>query len=294
MTTLTSDYSCGLRKLSGMTLLNFALIFPVWLIGQTPPPQSGEKGSQAPSTEKPQTLTPKKAPQAKTQVEYDAYQRIDATTDPKLKMDLVDKFVADFPDSELKGAAYQQGLRGAQMSNDYEKAVDYSRKTLQVYPDDVLSLLVISSWIPERATDNDPQRDVKLKEAAEAAKKLLEVVATLQKPADQTDEQWNVQVKELNGRPHAALGFIELLRKNYPGAEEELEKAVSYMPAEPTFYYRLGLAYTYDKKYDAAAWDLARSIALKGVSETPARYALDALFKAYGDDPVKAGEEDSI
>jgi tetratricopeptide (TPR) repeat protein len=286
--------SCNCKKSCGIIAITLVLVVPTLVNGQAPPPSSADKGGSPAPAAQTKTPPPRKQPQAKTQVEYDAYQKIEAAADPKLKMDLVDKFVTDFPDSELRGAAYQQGLRGAQMTNDYEKALDYSRKTLQLYADDVLSLLVLSSWIPERVTENDPQREAKLTEATVAAKKLLEVVPTLQKPAGQTDEQWNTQLKELNGRSHASLGFIELLKKDYPGAEEEFEKAISQMPAEPTFCYRLGLAYTYEKKYDAAAWNLARSVALKGVSEKPAKDALESLFKAYGEDPAKAGEEDLV
>lgn len=291
----------GCRSLSrcclqacGIILITTSSLFPILLNGQAPPPPGGEKSSASAPAAQPKSPPPKKQPQAKTQVEYDAYQKIEAATDPKQKMELVDRFVTEFPDSELKGVAFQQGLNGARQTNDYEKALDYSRKALQVYPDDVLSLLVLSSWIPERITENDPQREAKLTEATNAAKRLLEVVPTLQKPATQTEEQWTTQIKELNGRSHAALGFIELLKKNYPGSEEEFEKAISQMPTEPTFYYRLGLAYTYEKKYDAAAWNLARAVALKGVSEKPAKDALEILFKAYGEDPVKAGEEDLI
>lgn len=276
------------------TLITFALIFPTSMKAQAQPPQTGEKSNPAQVSAEKTSAPPKKTPQAKTQIEYDAYQKIVASTDPKEKMQLVDKFVIDFPDSELKGVAYQQGLLGAQMSNDYEKATGYSRKILQEDPDHILSLLILASWIPERTTENDPQRDTKLTEASNAARKLLEVVPNLRKPDGTTDEQWAAQIKELSGRPHAALGFIELQKKNYSVAQEEFEKAIRFMPAEPTFYYRLGLAYTYEKKYDPAAWNLARSVALKGVSEKPARDALEALFKAYGEDPAKAGEEDLI
>ncbi len=273
-----------------MVLFSIA-IFSSLVFGQEPAStQSSQHSSSAPASHAP---TPK-PPQAKTQVEYDAYQKIVNATDPKEKMGLVDKFVTDFPDSELKGVAYEQGLAGAQATNDFDKAVDYSRKVLAVYPDNILSLLVLCSWIPERTTDNDPQRDAKLTEATNAAKKLLEVIPTLTKPAGQTDEQWGGQLKELNGRAHASLGFIKLLQKDYPGSQDEFEKAVTYMPSEPTYYYRLGLAYTYEKKYDPAAWNLAHSVALKGVSEKPAHDALDALFKAYGEDPAKAGAEDLI
>jgi tetratricopeptide (TPR) repeat protein len=264
-----------------------AAIIPLGLLAQSTPPSTPQK-TGAPATEA------SKPTQAKTQVEYDAYQIIVATADPKEKMQLVDRFVVDFPGSELQGAAYQQALMSAQASNDYEKAIEYSRKSVQVNPGDVLALLIVSTWMPERTTDNDPQRDAKFSEAATAAHKLLEVVQTIEKPETQTEDQWKAQLKELNGRPHAALGLIALLKKDYPGAQEEFEKAVSFIPNEPTFYYRLGLAYTYQKKYDVAAWDLAHSVALKGASEKPARDALEALFKAYDEDPAKAGEEDLI
>lgn len=275
-------------------LLSLMLLVPVLVMGQTAPAQNPAKPA-AVTTPPATTQAPaRKPPQAKTQVEYDAYQKIVATTDPKEKMALVDAFVTNFPDSELKGVAYEQALSAAQTTNDYEKSVDYSRKVLAAYPDNVMALLILSSWIPERTNDADPQRDAKLTEATNAANKLLAVIPTLQKPATESADQWKAQTDELNGRPLAALGFIKLQQKDYPGAEQEFEKAISYMPTEPTFYYRLGLAYTYEKKYDQAAWNLARSVALKGVSEKPAHDALDALFKAYGEDPAKAGEDDLI
>jgi tetratricopeptide (TPR) repeat protein len=270
------------------------LLMPLLMMGQDPPVPSSTKSPSSPTTPQAQPSPARKPPQAKTQVEYDFYQKIVVATDPKEKMQSVDKFVTDFPDSELRGVAYQQGLRGAQMSNDYEKALEYSRKALQFYPDDILSLLILSTWIPERTIESDPLRDAKLSEAANSANKLLEVVANLKKPEGEAEDQWNLQNKELNGRPHAALGFIALQKKEYAAAETEYEKAINFMPADPTLYYRLGLAYTYEKKYDSAAWNLAKAVSLKGISEKPAKDALDALFKAYGEDPAKAGEEDLI
>ncbi|MDD5544124.1 MAG: hypothetical protein PHX83_13215, partial [Acidobacteriia bacterium] len=91
-----------------------------------------------------------------------------------------------------------------------------------------------------------------------------------------------------------SLGFVKLLQKDYVGSEQEYEKAISFLNTDPTFYYRLGVAYTYDKKYDNAAWNLAHATALKGVSEKQSKDALDSLFKAYGEDPAKAGEADLI
>lgn len=281
-----------LTRLWKTTIGVIFLMLSLLLNAQTPPAQSSDKEGMTTGPPQSKPAISKKPPQAKTQVEFDAYQKIAQATDPKQKMELADKFVADFPDSELKGVAYQQGLVGAQMNNDYEKAVDYARKVLKESPDHVLALLILASWIPERTVENDPQRDAKLAEATEAAKKLLEAVSTLQKPTGTSEDQWRSEMNELNARPHAALGFISLQKKDYATSQQEYEKAVSYLPNEATFFYRLGLAYTYEKKYDQAAWYLARSVSLKGVSEKPARDALDSLFKAYGEDPVKAGVSD--
>ncbi|MDD5544429.1 MAG: hypothetical protein PHX83_14785 [Acidobacteriia bacterium] len=147
----------------------------------TPPPQPTE------------TKKPKRAPQAKTQIEYDAYQAIDAEKDPSKKMALVDKFAVDFPDSELRVPAFALALESAQQISNYEKTIDYARKIVQLQPDHVLSLLILASWLPERTTENDPQRDAKLKEAADAAGQLIKLVPTLDKPDNATADQWATQ-----------------------------------------------------------------------------------------------------
>ena len=51
------------------------------------------------------------------------------------------------------------------------------------------------------------------------------------------------------------------------------------MKNDPILYFRSGLAYSFDKKYDEGIDLLSKSVFLKGVTETQARTELERLYR---------------
>ena len=90
------------------TTVTLALV--VGLLIAMAPAQEPEQTPDAFGLPAEETVTVKKAPQAKTQEEFDEYQKlIDASLTPDQMISLAEEFVQQFPDSELKSLCLPQG-----------------------------------------------------------------------------------------------------------------------------------------------------------------------------------------
>ena len=85
-------------------------------------------------------------------------------------------------------------------------------------------------------------------------------------PANLTEEQWAQVKKDAESNPHAALGMVALIREDFPQAETELKMATDLdSQPDPVTFYRLGLCYSFEKKYQPALEALDRAAASGGV-----------------------------
>lgn len=222
---------------------------------------------------------PAKQPQAKTQQEYDAFVKFTSETDYAKKAAAGEQFSKDFPISELNVSyVFPALLVSYQQLNNYDKTVEYGEKILAGDPANTFALFMLSLVIPERIKDDDLDRQQKLDHTTGYAKKLLEVTASMPKPAPMTEEQWKTQKAQLEGGAHSALGFVALHQKNYEQAATEYKTSVELYPKDPIAFYRLGLAYSFAKKNDEAIKALATSVAMQGPAQ--ARSYLEQLYKA--------------
>lgn len=198
-------------------LLALSLIFlagaGLSLIAQEPKPPEDKPNP---------TVQEQKQPQAKTQVEYDAYMAAYKEQAPAAKAELASKFLTDFPDSEFKIYIYQmlidsysrlgnpakvteygekfladfpqadnntkkfvlQRLMGAyQQQNNFEKTVETGEKLLAIDPKDLPPLLTLASILPERLPADEAKKTEQLEKAQGFAQRALTEINALQKPA---------------------------------------------------------------------------------------------------------------
>jgi len=263
-----------------------------------------------------QPKPPAKTPQAKTQQEFDAYKKFQAETDLAKKAAAGEQFIKDYPDSELTGPyvcphlvqiyeqlnnfskaveygeralksdlpketglfIYQGIVVGYQQLNNYEKTVEWGEKFLTADPNNTFALYILSSVIPEGIKDEDFDRQSKLDRTSDYAKRLLLILSNAPRPAQLTDEQWKQQKVQLEGGSYAALGFVALHQKNYDEAVKQYKHSTDIYPKDPIAFYRLGLAYSFNKKNDEAIRALATSVAMSGPPQ--AKSYLDQIYKA--------------
>jgi tetratricopeptide (TPR) repeat protein len=199
----------------------------------------------------------KKQPQAKTQEEFQAYQKIGAATGPDEKIAASEEFLTKFPDTELKALVRKEEMKAAYAKQppDISKTREYGEMALGLMEDDPEVLLILAYSIPQKVKDTDLDKDQNLAAAEGYAKKALDLVDKLQKPNPQiTDDQWKQALSGARSQAYESLGMVADLRKQLDPAEENYKKALEQQDNANTWY-RLGRilvsqAQALDKKGD--------------------------------------------
>jgi tetratricopeptide (TPR) repeat protein len=227
---------------------------PAWAFQQTP---------SAPASSSP--AAPRQ-PRAKTEEEFSAYQRFIRETNPDEQIRIVEDFLLQYPDSELKEYAFQTATQAYQTKNDFPRVLTYGELTLAENPDNLVALLILASAIAERTGKNDEDRDEKLTQAEEYAKRALDLLPRMPQPAGVTAARWEQTKREAAASSHGALGMLNLIREDFSSAELELKRSadLATLP-DPVTFYRLGLCYSFQKNFDPALEALDRADSVGGV-----------------------------
>ncbi len=246
--------------------------------GQGYPASQGQQGQQAP-------------PGAKgfrgTKEEAEAFTAIQNELDPDRAIQLVAEFEKKFPDSQVMSGVCTYAMNAFQQKGDLVKAVEYGEKSLKANPDNLGSLMMMASVLPQNQVLNANQMDKekKLAEAEKYANHALEVIEKVPKQPDENDEQHKKRKDSILGDVHASLGMVHLQRSlmaleggpdrdELAKAEQEYRSAVSMTERpDPAVYYRLGEACLMQNKVDEAteaftkASELGEGTALKSFAD---------------------------
>jgi len=199
-------------------------------------------------------------------------QSLQSSGDPKAILELGDRFLNDFPQHSSRSFALQALMAASQQTNDLARTVDYGEKLLQSDPNNLTALYTIPFILSERSISSDEAgRKKELARATEVAEKGL----ALTKPAALSEDQWI----QYQGALHASLGLIHLNNKEYAEAQTEYGKALAATKNDAILYFRTGLAFSFDKKYEEAIDALSKSVYLKGITETQARAELERVYR---------------
>jgi tetratricopeptide (TPR) repeat protein len=220
--------------------------------GQEKPAAQGSKGQQGQAPAGPQ-VSPQQIKDA---------QAIQSELDPDKQMQLVNDFVAKYPDSPYLSDMYFFGAYAAQQKGDVAKVVDFGEKSLKAKNDNMRTLILMASILPTPQVAQGGDAEKRLAEAEGDANKVLQMLPQLPKQANQTDEQFQQAKSAVTAEAHAALGMVHLQRASQgltgPDAEElsksekEYQMAVSSPNPNAEDYFRLGEAYSMDNKVDQA------------------------------------------
>jgi tetratricopeptide (TPR) repeat protein len=221
-----------------------------------------------------------KKPAWKSREEYDSFQSMASEKDSNKRVQLAEAFVQKYPSSDFKDQAYQVEMATYQQLGDSNKAIAAGKKAVEVNPDNITALSYLSFAFPFVFKADDPNKEAGLKNAEDWAKRGLEQVQKLQKPANVTDEQFNQFVKQQRANFNSTTGFVALQRKDYPAAITSLKTAEEDNPADFYIAYRLGLSYLYSTPpdFDNAIWNLARADGLAKQAKSPDAANVDKFF----------------
>ena len=235
-------------------------------------PDTGQPDQQAPSAPK--------GPMAETEEELEAYQKLlNASLTADQMISLAEEFVQMFPDSELNSFVYLKAMEGYRKKGDFPKLREFGEKSLAIDPENVQALLWLALFIPERTKNTDLDREEKLKEAEDYAKRALAAIEKKEKPdPEMLDTVWEGAVNDMRASSYDALGHVAMKRGRYEAAADFFKKAIALqVEKSPIVLWRLGLTYRIMKKYELARDALKQSVDAGGVNVGLRDYAAEEL-----------------
>lgn len=239
-------------KLLMAVLLAAALVLPTG--AQQPPPKPptppAQPGQPAPSAQPPQPEAP-----PVNQEEEDAYKAFYETNkeDPESLIRLGEEFAKKFPESRYLASVYSKLVNAYLATQQVEKMFAAGEKALELHPDNVDVLPVLGWVMPRRFDPNALDAQQKLDKAEQYAKRGIELLDAMQKPAEIAEEQFNQAKNEKLAMCHSGLGLVNLHRQKFPEAAKELETATQLSAnPDPIDFFLLGVAYRSTQRFDDA------------------------------------------
>ncbi|MGH9433677.1 MAG: hypothetical protein ACRD3T_19280 [Terriglobia bacterium] len=245
-----------------------------------------------------QAAAAKKAPTWKSRDEYDAFQTMYKTADPKQQISLADAFLQKYPNSDFKDQADLIKMADYQKTGDSADAIKAAQQTLQLNPDNLPALHYLAFAFPFVYKADAPDKDSQLTQTQTNGKHGLELLQKLPQPAPAQQQAFEKQVKQFRADFNRALGFVALQQKDDADALTYLKAAAEDNPSDSYTASFLGQAYYYSKPpdYNNAVWYLARSVSLAKAANSPNAAALQKFYnqvyiERHGSD---AGENDIL
>ena len=238
--------------------------------------------------------------------EGEAYNQLKNAKSPDTVIKDADDFTVKYPKSPLLTYVYALEASAYQQKNDAVNVVKYGEKSLDLDSSNLISLLMVSSVLPQPQMLNnisDAEKEKRLGKAVEYAQRALKEIDQLPKQPNESADAYQKRKDQIASGAYASIGMVHLERSRMAleGLDQgELAKAEqSYKDAisksgdpNPADYYRLGEVYRGENKLDDAitAFSKAGQLAPGTVIEQLANQQVQELKKAKNSQPQTAAK----
>ena len=177
----------------------------------------------------------------KDQAEFNAYMTAFGQQDPAQKAQAMEAFIAQYPNSIVKVDALEQAMNAYQQMQppNQAKVEDTARRILQIEPNHVRALAIVTYIDRAKATQNNPEA---LKSACDSAQRGLQSLPSLQKPEGGSDADFQKQRTQINAIFEGTLGFCALQAKNFAEAKQRYSNSLKLDPTNFTDTFQLAVA----------------------------------------------------
>lgn len=244
-----------------------------------------QQGQQQQQEDPPLGSGSETAPAQSSPKEMAAFQALVQTRDPQQRLALVRQFLASYPKSSFRNRTYAAGAEAYRMRGNFDQAVEYGEKALELSGRDPLVLILLADALAEGAVSTVPDAQQRLSRAEEYARQALgllpDMFAAAPQPPNVPSEQFRMQREYIEAQPHATLGFIYLRRQDYARAEEELQQATALNRIKPNAvdFLRLGFAHMRQEEWVEAKAALDRCLEIGGSAAATAQQQLEEVAK---------------
>jgi tetratricopeptide (TPR) repeat protein len=178
--------------------------------------QRASSQAAAPATQKKEIKDP---------AEYNAYVNAIQQQDPNAKAQALEAFIQTYPNSVMKVDAAEQLMAAYQQAGNAQKMIDAANKILQIDPNNVRALAILTYTYRATITAQNLQQNLPL--IQKYATQGEQALPNMPKPDGMSDADFTKLHNELGAIFEGGLGFVALQNKTYPDASTDFRKAVS-------------------------------------------------------------------
>lgn len=214
---------------------------------QQPPP--------APGVQPGQPAVPAQPPVNKEEEDaYKAFFELKAAGNEQAMVASGEEFLKKFPESRYRESVYSRLAQAHLNLGELDKMQAAGEKALEINPDDVDVLAVLSFGMLRRFNREDLDAEQKLERTERYAKHAIGLLNTMAKPEAMTEEIFLRAKNEKLAMCNSGLGLSFLHRQRYTESIAAFEQATTLVPnPDPTDLYLLGVLYEATKRYADAA-----------------------------------------
>jgi tetratricopeptide (TPR) repeat protein len=223
----------------------------------------------------------------KDRAEYDLYESITKEATPAKRLELLNQWNEKYPATEFKLERQLLYLDTYQKLGQAPKILESAKNIIAIDPQN-LTALYWMAYLTSSMNDTSPAA---LDAGEKAGNALLAALptafASAKKPAGTTDEQWTKARTDMEALAHKTLGWVAMMKKDGPTAQDNFNKSLQNNPAAGEVSYWLGQTIVAEKKpetYSSALYHFARAASYDGPGALPAegrKQVDDYLTKAY-------------
>ncbi len=163
--------------------------------------------------------------QVKDPAEYNAYVNAAQQTNPAQKAQALEAFVQTYPNSVMKEDALVQLMSAYQRANDAQKMVDAANRVLQVNPNNVRALALLTYYYRATTTTQNLAQNLDL--VQKYATQGEQALHNMTKPDGMNDADFTKFHNELSAIFEGGLGFVALQKKDNASAAKDFREAIS-------------------------------------------------------------------
>ncbi|HTU34134.1 MAG TPA: hypothetical protein VMF66_10070 [Candidatus Acidoferrum sp.] len=162
-------------------------------------------------------------------------------------------FVKKYPQSRYNVAVYSRLVTAYYNKQQMDKMYDASDKALAINPNNVEVLALVGWVIPHNIDPNDPSSGPKLQKSEVYEQRALQIIPTLSKPANLTDDQFAQAKAQETSLAHSGLGLTYFREQKAEDSVKELQLATSTDKPDPVDLFVMGIDLSSLKRYNDAA-----------------------------------------
>jgi tetratricopeptide (TPR) repeat protein len=174
--------------------------------------------------------------------------------DPDTRIRLGEGFIQKYPMSRYAESVYAALTQAYSAKQDTKNFYATADRALALNPDDASVLVIVGWMIPHDFNPASADALKNLDKAERYEKHAMEIIPTLTKPANVTDDQFAQSESGLLSAAHSGLGLVYFRRQDSEASVKELQQSVKLAARpDPTDLFVLGLGLQNLNRYADAA-----------------------------------------